>query len=117
MSTLIDGVGCAGSSQRFHRRVQGCPASGRRGDAGSVDCESLRDRRPHTLLPRVTTAIDPARPRSIAAPLQSVARGDVSDNFGLRSPAQAEPESSSPDLAAFVIGCGRCRSVLAHTTP
>src|ERR1700754_5056158 len=62
---------------------------------------------PMPLLPPVTTAVDPAKPRSIVAPPYSVARGDVRDRFGCHAQAaQAKTKSTLADLRTSAIACG-----------
>src|ERR1700761_1854016 len=62
---------------------------------------------PMPLLPPVTTAVDPAKPRSIVAPHSSNARDDVSDRFGSDAQAaQAKPKSTLADLGTLAIACG-----------
>src|SRR6478735_1136945 len=57
---------------------------------------------PIPLLPPVTTAFDPVKPRSIDSPLVSVARWVVRRDA---ESAQTEPERMFADVGAFAISC------------
>src|SRR5579875_715507 len=59
---------------------------------------------PIPLLPPVTTACDPARPKSIVAPFVSAATGDVVDRFRRHAQAaQAETKDLFADFGAVAL--------------
>src|SRR5215213_10901131 len=62
---------------------------------------------PIPLLPPVTTAFDPAKPRSIASPSVSIpGRCDPRDHGAFHAhPAKAEGQSAFADVGAFAIAC------------